>query len=208
MIALLLPIACWADVYVHVDANGNTYYSDTPTTQKAKPVALPPLSVTYSSQSKAPAQTTTEPKVETQSISQPETEKQNGTPEESAPAESTPTLSTSATYKTFAISSPTAEQTFQNQRDITVTLTTDPELQSGDKIQILIDNTKFGAPQASTSFNFYNLDRGSHTFRAILYNANNEEIKQSNSVTIYIHYAHVGELFIKELTKLINATST
>ena len=43
IIALLLPMQGWADIYVYVDERGLRHYTNTPTTKRYKPATLPRL---------------------------------------------------------------------------------------------------------------------------------------------------------------------
>lgn len=187
---------------MRIDTEGNAYYSDVPI-KNGKNISLPPLSITYSAVQKSTA-TSEQPTVKIESAP---SSNANTPPQNNIEKPLAPTLSNSDTYKTFSIASPTDGQTFQNQRNITVTVSIDPGLQAGDKIQMLIDHQQLGDPQSSTSFNFYNLDRGSHTFQAVLYNTNHQQIKQSNSVLVYIHYASVNTTLLKKITETISGVT-
>ena len=198
----LFPTIGLADIYMRVDADGNAYYSDVPI-KEGKTVTLPPLSVTHSSALKTAA-ASEQPTVKIESTNKPEANTQPQNNPENPPV---PTISNSDTYKTFLITSPTNGQTFQNQRDLTITVSIDPDLRESDKIQMLVDGQPLGDPQSSTSFNFYNLDRGAHTFQAALYNADHQQIKKSNSVLVYIHYASVNTTLLKKIAETISGVT-
>src|SRR5437588_8336323 len=63
-------------------------------------------------------------------------------------------------YSTFMIVSPKDQETIQNQPVIPVEITTEPKLQDGDRIQLLLDGKFWGEPAPSTHFEMVQVNRG------------------------------------------------
>ncbi|MES2217503.1 MAG: DUF4124 domain-containing protein [Pseudomonadota bacterium] len=173
---LLLSLTCVAAIYMQKDAKGNISYSDIPTTDATR-VDLPPPTTTSFSTPAAPA-----------------AGKAAATSGKAGKVGVTPTETTDArqTYTAFSISSPTEQQTFQNQRDIAVQFNLAPSLQKGDSIQLFVDGSKVGEPAATTQFQVNQLPRGTHQVSANLLDSNKAVLKQAASVTFFVHYAAVG----------------
>jgi hypothetical protein len=163
LIAISLGYA--ASVYTTTDSNGNIIYSDTPL-ENAK--RIPDATSTISTQT-----STTKPQ------------------EKSAKPE-TPNETPSVPYSAFAITSPTDQQTFQNQRQIPIVLKIDPPLQKGDRIQLYVDGAAYGAALESTQLQVEQLNRGSHTLSASLIDSKRNLLKETPSITIFIQYATVA----------------
>jgi hypothetical protein len=169
IILLLIPLMADADqVYMQTDQNGNVTYSDMPA-DNARPVNLPQVSTAPAPQPKqapaaAPAPTTTPVPV---------------------PVGNKP-------YTEFDLVSPVDQETIQNQPSIPVEVKVEPELQPGDKVQIMLDGAPWGPPAPSIHFVFNAPERGTHTMSAELINGSQQVIKETNTVTVYIHQAHNG----------------
>lgn len=175
---LLLSISTlsFADVYQSIDQNGNISYSDTPSNDQSKK-----LSNSEISQSSTVVTTTRAP--------QPSGTEGNAN---NNPASNiAENKSVKKPYMQFAIVSPSNEATIQNQPNISVDIKIDPSLQEGDVIQILLDGTPWGAPNATTHFEFPQPNRGVHIISAKLIDKNQIVLKQSNAVRVYIHQAHI-----------------
>ncbi|OGT50950.1 MAG: hypothetical protein A3F17_08165 [Gammaproteobacteria bacterium RIFCSPHIGHO2_12_FULL_41_15] len=204
LLLLLAPTVTQADVYERKDAEGNAYYSDTPSAG-AKKVQLPlptiihaptktkvkPVLIEPTIESKKPEEVTAEtPSSEPTEMEAEEAETKSEPTE--AEAEAKTDANTESTYTTFALTAPEEQQTFQNQRTIPVVLTVDPALRTGDKIQLLVDGEPYGDPQAQTGLTLQNLPRGTHAIQATLLDKTGQPIKTSNAATIYVHYANIG----------------
>lgn len=96
--------------------------------------------------------------------------------------------STRQIYKIFLIISPKDQETTQGSSDIPVQLKLEPELRTGDKIQLMIDGKSFGEPTTVLNPVLHNVDRGDHQLSAIILDANQGIVKMSNSLTLYIHH--------------------
>lgn len=174
LILFLLIGTASAGVFRYQDSKGNLIYTDQPRVGEKQAVELPPATVS------------TTPKVT------PEAEVKEKKKKEE------PTQS-HVSYKEFVLASPTDKQTFHNQRSIVMTIALTPVLQEGDKINIVLDGKQYaeitnkdtpkeGAYQSTLN----NIDRGSHQLQAVLVNSDGKQIKNTNTITIYVHYAHLG----------------
>lgn len=162
LILLFTSLVCLAAIYLQKDTEGNFIYSDTPLAPNAQPINSTQRSSTL-------------PVLEP--ATPPVTPLQKNTKNKP--------------YTTFLIISPTNQETIQNQPTITISIHIEPKLQPGDKIQLYIDGKMWGNPEASTQITLDHIDRGMHQLYATLLNQNGASIKQSNSVTLYVHYASV-----------------
>lgn len=159
-----------ASVYKQTDADGNVTYSDIPQ-KNANVMVIPETPVVTTPQTKnIPAAGPNTPSSST---------------ETAADTERKP-------YTVFSISSPNDQVTFQNEREIPVTIQLEPALQEGDKIQIYVDGNPYGEPVASTQIQVNQLERGTHTLTAILLDKKNAIVKTSKTITIFIQYARLG----------------
>lgn len=163
-----------AAIYMHVDENGNTVYSDTNENPKAKMVVMPasgesssavsaPRSLGISSPMKLDA---AESAVDDDSV-------QND-------------------YTTFTIVSPKDNETLPNPVTISVNFDIKPTLQNGDKVQLMVDNKPAGEAVAGTSGILPWIERGAHQVSAVIIDSNQKVIKSSNSITIYIQRSGVN----------------
>jgi hypothetical protein len=155
---------CTASVYQQTDDSGTAVYSDIPLSPTSKQVDL--SNTTEGQISSSPSAT---------------------------PTKDVPSKPAKKEYITFAISSPTDQQTIQNEPVITVKFKVEPELQKGDMIQVFLDGTPQGKPTASTTVNLDLVQRGQHQLSATLMDANQATLKQSNLVTIFVHRASVNQ---------------
>ena len=173
LLLILLSTVCQADIYLTTDKNGDQVYSDTPSTGAQK-IVMPGIATPDSHTSV----TTT-------------TQRAAG-----VPAEKGIPLSSAAAvtgYDQFDMISPIDQQTITNQRDVTVELSIKPGLRKWDKIQLYVDGAAVGMPAATTHQTLHNLERGTHTLSAVLLDAGNNALKQTRAVTIFIHYAALGD---------------
>lgn len=165
----LSPVICTAAIYQQTDKNGNTVYSDTPLNHNAEKVILPSISEVRSSSGQANTSV---------SMIQPQT------PFSTKESIKKP-------YIVFSITSPENETTFHNQPVIPVIIKLEPELQKGDKIQLVLDGAPQGPAVASTTLALLQVNRGTHQLSATLLD-NNQAIKQSNTITLYIHHTSIN----------------
>lgn len=170
VLVLLFSTICFADVYMQKNDEGVTTYSDTPS-QNAEKIAIPDNKPVTLPPAIAPSTDT------------------NGTPSTGM----TKNASVHPSYKVFRISSPTDQETIQNQPSIPVTIAIDPPMQPGDKIQLFLDGKDRGTPTESTHLDAGLVERGTHTLSATIMDANGKVISQSSAVTIFVHHAANGK---------------
>jgi hypothetical protein len=175
MVILLISLTSAAAIYMQQDANGNISYSDMPSPNALRVDLPPPTTTQFTTPTAAP------PVSKNTANSGPKNSTNNNTTaEEHEP------------YTVFAISSPTDQQTFQNQRDLSVEISITPALQKGDSIQFILDGAKVGEPITATHFQLNQLPRGTHQIAATLLDENKSELRQAPSVTFFVHYAALG----------------
>lgn len=162
---LFLSTLSVAAIYVETGKNGETIYSDTPS-GNAKSIVVP--SDKPVSTLKIPA--VTKPVVQSASS-----------------AEAKPS------YTTFVIASPKDQETIQNQPSFPVELTVAPTLQTGDKIQLFLDG-KLSQTAASTRFELAQVERGTHQIYATIVDSSGSTIKQTNTITVYVHQASTSTI--------------
>lgn len=174
VLLLLFTIDCHAEIYQQQDVDGHTIYSDIPLNNNAQKLNSP---ASLKSSSGASSQTTTTV----------------ATPSETQPSLATP-KSIKQSYKVFLIAAPKDQETIQNQPVIPVKIDIDPPLQEGDKIQLFLDGKPWKDAVASTELQLAEVDRGIHQLSASLIDANKIVLKQSGSITIYVHHASVNSI--------------
>jgi len=154
-----------AQIYMTVDKNGTTHYSDTPSPNATKIEVLPSTNVL-----------------------------QSNTPTTTQVEKLAPVVQAAAKqpYTLFTIVTPKDQETIQNQPTITVQVRLDPTLQKGDRILLFLDNQPQGTPQEALQFTLVHIDRGIHQLRAALTDVNGNILKETPTVTIFVHYASVG----------------
>jgi len=167
-----MSITSYANVYMQTDNNGNVIYSDTPIKKNAQKIDVPAINTTSSTppqptESNIPSSTNSQPTVMTMQI-------------------------VKKPYTTFVIRSPADQETIQNQPKIAVDISIDPDLQSGDVIQVYLDGNTWGKPLPSTHVEFTAPDRGIHQISAKLMDKNGKVLKETPSNTVYIHQANLG----------------
>ena len=166
-----------AEIYRSVDSHGVVTYSDQPNVD-AEAVTLPTENI-----AKQPEKSATD------AAAKSSTDTNDA---------STKTVEKKADYTAFAMSSPKDQETFQNQTEISLSVTVSPALQSGDLVQFYLDGDTFGNPSSSTSIviprsqnNREILTRGTHSIYAVIVNAEGNVIKTTSAVTIFVHYATI-----------------
>jgi hypothetical protein len=165
LIFFATPQLVLADIYMQKDQNNNVIYTDSPDKNAQKiQVTAPPLH---------------------------DTPKPTTTPETTSAPTSTTVVVQKNPYKVFGITSPLDQGTIQNDPNIMITFTVNPPLQTGDKIQVFLDDKAIGLPVASTQISIGRLDRGIHTVKGAIIDSNQKILKLSQTITIYVHYAHI-----------------
>jgi hypothetical protein len=178
---LLISVICSAAIYMQSNTDGQVTYSDMPSQDsKVMNVQDAPTTQFSTPATQAPKTTTTT------------TTKTTKTTTTGTPAGMPVVEAAHAPYSSFAITSPTDQQTFQNQREIPVSLNVTPNLQKGDRIGILVDGQSVGEPAPMANFVMHQLSRGTHQVSAVLVDANNSVLRQAGPVTFFVHYAALG----------------
>jgi hypothetical protein len=202
LIICFLTINCsYATIYVQEDENSITY-SDTPFSHESKPLEELPTPNTTSSivtptapvaNSQAAPNTVLNVSIPSDTPSVPAVtvgnEKANANPVPAVPVVPTGPVVTS--YRTFLIITPQDQENIQNQVTIPVEVKLEPNLQSGNKVMLVLDGKPQGVGVASTHLTLGNVERGQHTLSAVIVDSNNQVLSRSNSVTIYWHRSSV-----------------
>lgn len=172
IILFLVSATAHSGMYETLDPAGNIIYSDTPIDKNTQKVNLPAISTTEA----MPVKTA------------PTSNNQN----QVALPDAVAAKAAKKPYTLFSIKSPVDQSTIQNQPIITVEMDMEPELQEGDKIQIYLDDKPWGSPLTKSKIELPNVERGTHKIYAELLENNEVVIKKSESVTIFVHKAHLG----------------
>ncbi len=160
---LLLASPLRAEIYKWADNNGTIHFSDKPRAGAEK-VTLPPTQ-TFSPEKK--------PDIATPA------------PEVTQPV---PTL-----YTNLSIVQPQDQETiWSNPGLLSVITRVEPELQKGDKLQLIFDGAPIGSPQTELVFALNNVNRGSHTLVLNVLNEQGEVIESTQPITIFMHQTRVG----------------
>lgn len=172
VILLCCPMvhAATSSIYQSREADGTIIYSDKPIDKSTQIVILPAENV-----------------IDTESSRPPVTKEKSVTEVKEVIPKTQP-----QTYAIFEMTTPSNQETFQNQPMIKVAITIDPPLKQNDKIQIYLDDKPWGSPRDTTVFEFSRPDRGTHTIYAELFNSEGVSLKKTKPYTIYVHQAHLG----------------
>jgi len=164
-LTLVTPMLLLAQVYKHVDEEGNVTYSDEPQKKGDQPISLPePTTIKI-----APA-----PKSST-----------NSEGRKKAPPKK------SIKYDSVEIVSPNNDEAIRsNSGDITIQISSSPELQTNHLYAVYVDGAKMLASAAPT-VNLTNLDRGSHTATVQIQDENEQTLATSSPITFHLLRASV-----------------
>jgi hypothetical protein len=156
----LVSLPLCAQVYTHVDAEGNRVFSGHPLHEHSQPVALPPIN-------RLPSVLP----VETQ-------------PRSVAPAEH----SALQTYQWVRILQPAADATYRDGAgNLSVLAGSEPALHPGHAYQLLFDDQPLGSAASQPRFQLHNLDRGSHRLVVEIVDAIGTSLIRSAEQTVHIH---------------------
>jgi len=165
--SLLAAAALAAPAWTWVDAQGRRHYSDRPV-EGATQIELSE-SQTFSGSA-------------LRSASQPAAD-------ESGEAEA----ATAVTYSVVDIVSPTAQETLSNIGSVLgVSVATNPGLQSGHRIDVMLDGQRREIGARSLDFNVPEVFRGEHTLQVVIVNAAGDELKRSAPVTFFVRQTSVN----------------
>lgn len=153
-----------AQVYKHVDEEGNVTYSDAPQKKGDKPVSLP----------------------------EPTTIKIQPAPKLSiGEGDVKPVQDKSINYDSVEIVSPANDESIRsNSGDITIQISSSPALQRNHLYVVLIDGNK-AQESAAGSVTLTNLDRGSHTVLIQIQDENEKTLATSSPITFHLLRASV-----------------
>lgn len=156
----LLLNTAYAQIYVWTDEHGNKVFSDDPSKNKqAEALKVEPTNI----------------------LTFPEVNKNTtrAVPEIKQPLDF---------YSSIFISSPVNDSTIRdNSGTVEVTINTRPALAQGDTVELLLDNVSTGPAKGNSSFVLNNIDRGSHSLTAKLYNAEGVLLLTSPVITFHMH---------------------
>ncbi len=174
------------DVYQWTDKNGVIHFSDSPPADDkaakhfsiAKPNSAPP----------SPEYGTGE------QITQPHN---NTAPQQNAALESTATAtdSTEATpvvkkelpKLVLGFTNLVHDQTLRNNQGIiNIALSMNRSLSIGEQLQLMLDGSRYGAPQTDSNWEIKNIDRGSHTLSVNAVESG-KVIASTSPITVHLH---------------------
>lgn len=157
---VLLPQVAAAQIFKSVDEQGNVTFSDTP------PSSGPSEQIEVRQTNRTPAPAVIEPL----------------TPEPDAAAEEE-----AAVAYSLAITSPDNETTIaMGPGNFSVSAAVEPALQQGALLQLYIDGTPSGEPQASGTWALTNVFRGAHDLTVAVVDSRGERLAESAAVRVYV----------------------
>jgi hypothetical protein len=142
------------------DANGVVHYSDIP----APGAVQVGVSVSQGQSDAAPA------------VPSPGTTRSSPVPTEQA-----------VSYTSLTIVQPQNEASyFEANSVVDVQIDSDPSLADGDSMFLYLDGKRIGNTSDSTNYSLQNLDRGTHTLTAAIFDAQGNQKIRSQAVTFYM----------------------
>ena len=162
VIIILFLNVCYGAIYMHVDKNGTTVYSDTPESADASVVNIPKSMQIESSGVPLPSQSV-------------------------LPSLQSDKNADTDGYTIFTILSPKNNENVQNQVTVPVSIEIKPALRKGDKLQLFLDNKPIGDPVTQTTLMLPWVERGEHQLSVAVIDKDSKVIKNTDSITIFIH---------------------
>lgn len=162
-----------AQIYTWKDADGNTIYSDRPHPD-AKTIELRPTNTVQPPPSSTSSQS-------------------------SSASESSGAEIAQGRYRVLDITSPANDESLRsNEGTINLTINTDPPLASGHLLRVLMDGSLreeavAGNGQPTQRLSLTNVDRGTHTLRAVVQDARGNVVQASGDVTVHIQRTSVNQ---------------
>lgn len=104
-------------------------------------------------------------------------------------AKSEPQPQTAKGYESVAITRPGNDEGIRsNNGDVSVSVSVLPELHTnlGHRLGVLLDGVLIAEPGNATEFQLNNIDRGSHTVQAVVFEASGNAVAESLPVTIHL----------------------
>ena len=140
LMSLVCSLALAATVYKWVDENGVVHYSDQP-----------------------------HPNAQKMSVQAAQTYKAGDMPAAPGGPPAPPAAAAPPPYRGCAIAQPTEDQTFTSVDSLSIIVRTDPELQPGDQIFLMLDGQPLnGGAATGNQFTLTPVDRGAHTVQAVV----------------------------------------
>ena len=97
-------------------------------------------------------------------------------------------------YKSITVIQPENEATIRNNQGlVSVAVSLEPALMTGDSVVLLYDGKPVGEPQRTTAFTIDGVYRGTHTVSAQVVDGKGKVIGESNTVTFHMHRPRVGQ---------------
>ncbi len=93
-------------------------------------------------------------------------------------------------YEQVAIASPADQETIRdNNGNVLVNVSVTPALQAerGHRLALLLDGAPYGEPGTATNFALTAIDRGTHTLRAVIVDAQGATLVESPPITVFLH---------------------
>lgn len=183
-----------AEVFQQTDSNGSVIFSDTPLNPDAKKITVTSQYRTNNperTKNSNPGRTNNSFAPSTTRVPQALTQQPSAANTFLLPSAAPPT---NKEHTIFMINSPKDQDTLYNQPIITIDIKIEPKLEEGEKIQLLFDGAPKGPPVASTQIALENVDRGTHQIAAALLDKNNQVIKQTDTITIYVHHTSINNI--------------
>ncbi|KTD41119.1 DUF4124 domain-containing protein [Legionella parisiensis] len=170
LMMVICVVSYATQIYKWTDSKGNVHFSDTPR-QGAITVTIP----------------------ETQSFSSPTPSNPQTPAQKSEQLEQDDTIKLKHSYTKIAIANPQTGATIRNNQGfVAVSAEVEPELRSGDKLQLIYDNGALGEPQTSPMFEIKGMYRGTHTLAVQVVDTDGNVVETSDPITIYVFRPRVG----------------
>ena len=159
-ILLVCPWLCYAQVYQWLDAQGNVHFSDAPPPDGSKARDVKEITVPPIS---------TVPAIK------------------SAPAKTEDGQNTRASnYRRLAIVEPANDSAIrQNNGNVTIATSLEPALRPGDTITLFVDGEAIVTGREAR-FMLPNMDRGTHTLRAVVSDSAGKTLISSETVSFHL----------------------
>ncbi len=91
------------------------------------------------------------------------------------------------------IVSPTDDQAIRsNEGTINIQVSTTPEKENSQKLQLYLDGVALGQPQISPTISAQNIDRGTHQLEVHLIDENDKLLAKTQVVTVHLQRVHIN----------------
>lgn len=171
----VISLPALAQIYTWKDANGNTIYSDQPHPD-AKIIDLPATNTV-----------------------QPPAPRSAAHSNDASRAGTASGQTADGQYRVLEIASPADDEAIRNNEGtLSLTVNTEPPLSSGHLMRVLMDGelreeALAGNGQPSQRLNLSDIDRGSHTLTAVIYDARGNLVQSSPAITVHLQRTSVNQ---------------